>query len=361
MKKLLVLLLATMLVLGLILAGCAAPTTTPTPTPTPTATPTPTPTPIPTSTPTPTTKPEPIVIDYVSFIVTSNFEFAGWKPLFIDKINEKAKGELIIRVRGGPEVIGQFDIAMALQKGVIDMATCGAAGMIENVVPGIQAITLRQLTVEEVRASGAGNYIQEVFNKAGVYWIGTQEPSYKPFFYTFMKKKVENPKDFVGLKLGSSPAFLPAFRGWGATPTVIAMQDYYSAVEKGIVDGISSSLGFYVSSQVYEVGKYAIDHPYYEAPQTLLFNLASWNRLPKHLQQLFIDTQLEVEKAWPDIEAKRRESDRQKGIDAGLQFIKFSPDVEKWYLDAAYESAWKDWMKISPEVVGKLKELLSKK
>ena len=44
----------------------------------------------------------PITLSYISFIPLTNFEFAQFKPLFIDRVNEKAKGELIINVRGGP-------------------------------------------------------------------------------------------------------------------------------------------------------------------------------------------------------------------------------------------------------------------
>lgn len=43
------------------------------------------------------------------------------KENFIDKVNERAKGELAIKVRGGPEVIGSLDLGLALHKGTIQM------------------------------------------------------------------------------------------------------------------------------------------------------------------------------------------------------------------------------------------------
>ena len=52
---------------------------------------------------------KPITLDMVSFLNLKAFEFRLWKPLYIDKVNERAKGELKIRVRGGPEAIPIFD------------------------------------------------------------------------------------------------------------------------------------------------------------------------------------------------------------------------------------------------------------
>src|SRR4030042_6787293 len=85
-----------------------------------------------------------IPLNYVSFIPVTNYEFARSKPLFIDRVNEKAKGELIINVRGGPEIIPAYDLAFAAQKGTIDM-TMIPTGFLENLVPGAAITRLSEL------------------------------------------------------------------------------------------------------------------------------------------------------------------------------------------------------------------------
>jgi hypothetical protein len=64
--------------------------------------------------------------------------------------------------------------------------------------------------------------------------------------------------------------------------------------------------------------------------------------------------------AWPALAAKKTKEDKQKGLEAGVEFITLSPDVAKWYLKTAYDEAWKEEEKKAPEVARKLRELLTK-
>ena len=75
-----------------------------------------------------------IEINFVSFLPLKAYEFALWKPEFIDKVNERAKGELKIVVRGGPEAIAMFDQAMAVKSGIADCIYT-PSGMFTSVIP----------------------------------------------------------------------------------------------------------------------------------------------------------------------------------------------------------------------------------
>lgn len=300
-----------------------------------------------------------ITLNFISFMPLTNFEFAQFKPLFIDKVNEKAKGELVINVRGGPEVIPAYDLAVSAQKGMIDM-TMIPTGFLENVVPGADATRLSELTPFEEKERGAHAFIQELYRKAGLHYLGRQQYQRERFFYLFLKKKVEKPKDFSGLKLTSSPSFHGLYRGLGATITHTAMPEYYSALEKGVVDGLGTSLFFWAGARIYEVTKFAIDHPFYTPTPAVILNLNAWNRLPKHLQDLLSDTLFESLRAWPDIASKKIEEDKRKGKNAGVEFYKLSPEFANWFLKVAYEEGWKDEERKAPEVARKLRSLLTK-
>ena len=66
---------------------------------------------------------DPITLSLVSFVpLTDKVEFQSGKRMFIDRVNERSKGELIIKVKGGPEVIKPFDLGVSVQRGGIDMA-----------------------------------------------------------------------------------------------------------------------------------------------------------------------------------------------------------------------------------------------
>ena len=48
-------------------------------------------------------------------------------------------------------------------------------------------------------------------------------------------------------------------------------------------------------------------------------------------------------------------------LDYGMEFITFSPEDTKWFLDLAYQSGWETGLEgISPENYAKLREFLKK-
>ncbi|MFX0198294.1 MAG: TRAP transporter substrate-binding protein DctP [Candidatus Hodarchaeota archaeon] len=302
---------------------------------------------------------KPITLNFVSFIALSNVEFTEFKRLFIDRVNEKGKGELTINVRGGPETIAAFDLGVAVQKGTVDMAIIPTA-FFESLVPGADATRLSRLTEEEERKAGAHDFIQGMYEKGGMYYLGRQQPTHQDYFYMFLNKRVEKPEDFVGLKLGGSTAFHAHFKGLGATPITLPMPEYYPAMERGVVDGISTSLHMWAGYGGHEVTKYMIDHPFYKNTVSVVANLKTWNQLPKHLQKLMIECMLEEQKEWPDLSAKAWKKEKQKMRDGGVEIITFPPDVAKWFVETALEEAWKDEEERFGEVIPKLKKLLTK-
>ena len=302
---------------------------------------------------------KPITLNFVSFIALSNFEFTEFKRQFIDRVNEKGKGELNINVRGGPETVAAFDLGVAVQKGTVDMA-CIPTAFFESLVPGADATRLSRLTEEEEQKGGANDFIQEMYEKGGMYYLGRQQPADQDFFYMFLNKRVEKPEDFVGLKLGGSTAFLAHFKGLGATPITLPMPEYYPAMERGVVDGITTSLHMWAGYGGHEVTKYMIDHPFYKNTVAVIVNLKAWNGLPRHLQELMIECMREAQEVWPAWAAKAWKKEKQKMRDGGVELITFSPDVARWFVETAFEEAWKDEEKRFGEVIPKLKKLITK-
>ena len=111
---------------------------------------------------------------------------------------------------------------------------------------------------------------------------------------------------------------------------------------------------------LHEVSPYYIDHTFYKSNMTFIMNPASWNRLPKHLQDLMDEVIIEVENEMPAFYGEFMTRDLQKAVAAGVEVIKFSPEDEKWFLDLAYEAGWAQQFKRYPELAPKFKELLVK-
>ncbi len=304
---------------------------------------------------------ERINLNWAGFAPKTSPETIDFQELFVDKVNDKAKGELFINYRGGPETIQAYDLGMAVQRGVVDIATT-PVGYYEPLVPGIGAAMLTSLTPQEERKpGGAYYYLLELHNQKGFYYLGRGSPSKEPFFFTHLNKKVETQKDFVGLRIGCATAARAASLAWGATVSPTQIPDYYNAMERNLVEAISGCpLDTYVAVGAHEVTKYVIDHPYYASTVSVYMNLNSWNKLPKRFQDLIIESMIQYEKEKLPKEGERRAAARQKMIASKVQFYKLTPSVAEWYLKTAYDAAWEYQQKKFPDVTPKLRALMSK-
>jgi len=112
---------------------------------------------------------------------------------------------------------------------------------------------------------------------------------YKPLFIlpvgptnlSFTKEKVTKLEDFKGMKVrapgGPATELVEAL---GATPTAILTGELYMALERGIIDGVATSIESFVPSKLYEVVKYTIDEPLRGGINFIVMSADTWDRLP---------------------------------------------------------------------------------
>jgi len=293
----------------------------------------------------------------MSFLPKNNFT-TQWAFIFTDKLEERAKGEIIIDYVGGPEAMPSFDQAKAMADGVFDMNQT-TPGYYVDILPEVDAFLLSQLTVEEEYEVGYYDFMQEIHARVNMRYLCHTGKGERSYFYTYLNVPVDTPYDLSGLKLRTSLTHIPFVEALGAIPISIGPMEIYTAMERGVVDGftwpwIISDFGWP------EVTKYVIDHPYHTGNSILVMNLDTWNRLPKHLQELITEVGREVQ---PDIETlndRRHEEERQLWRDAGIEFIEFSPADAKWYVDLAYDTMWERLMTKAPENAAKLWDLITR-
>jgi TRAP-type transport system periplasmic protein len=304
---------------------------------------------------------KPIELNWVSFTAKNTVTVVNIQRDFIDKINQGAKGELTIKYRGGPETIAAFDQGMAVKKGVVDISAV-PIGFYEAIVPGVGGAMLTQFTPAEERRPGrAYDFMVEIHKKGGLFYVGRGTPSREDFFYLNLNKKVEKRQDFASLKIGTATVARAAVKAWGATVVSLAMPDYYTSMERGLVDGVASAgLSAWVGQGCQAVTKYLVDHPYYQSTVAIIMNQASWERLPPHLQKLMTDSMIQAENALLDWYSQDVAQLKKKMVEANVQIYKLSPDMAKWFIDTAYDAAWKYQEERFPEVTKRMRQLMTK-
>lgn len=304
---------------------------------------------------------EEITLNWASFLPKNHPETRDVQTYFFDRVNQMAKGRLVVKYRGGPEVIPPPNLGTAVKNGVVDICTT-TVGYYEAIVPGIGALMLTDLTPSEERhRKGVMEYIEKLHNEKGLQFLGRAAPGKEAFFYFFLNKKAEKPEDFKRMKLGTATAMRAAAKAWGASVVPLQLSEYFSAMERNLVDGVPGCPApTWVAFGAHEVTKYVLDHQFYQSTAVAIMNFAKWDGLPEDLKEIMETAMIAFQSDKMEIDVMRVAAARKKMKEAGVQFYKFSPQDAEWLMKTAYDAAWDYQQDRFPEVTEQLRKLLTK-
>jgi len=280
--------------------------------------------------------------------------------MYIEMVNERAKGELVIDWVGGPDVIPRFDQGDAVANGVLDMS-CLPTSYFQGLVPaGFAAAILSQYTPMEELNTGWYDLMVEQNAKGNIRFITRTETNQT--FHFGIKQSIERPQDLAGKRLRTGALYNFFMMALEAVPVTVPHPEVYTALERGVVDGYAFPFSDVTDLSLYEVVPYFVDHTFYEAGNLVaIMNLDKWNSLPKHLQDLMVEAVQDLLPQVYDIFGRDQAAARQQMIDEGMVPITFSPEDAKFFRDLAYSSFADGQKKIlSPELYDKVIKLTIK-
>jgi TRAP-type C4-dicarboxylate transport system substrate-binding protein len=306
-------------------------------------------------------KGKPIVLKAVTFLAKDNPELAP-ELRFFKAVEERSNGQLIFDYIGGPESIPPPQQPVALQKGIVDYALT-IPDFYWSLGPKDELLLLSEITFDqEGESGGVDDLLQEYHRRAGFFRLGRFWSEPNRFFRLWVKKPVKKPQDLAGLKIeGMGMVHHALVKKLGGAPVTLMSPDLYTAMERGVTDGIFVPYTFFFENSFYEVCKYGIDHPLFNDNTVYLFNLDSWNRIPKELQNLLRQVHKEAVLAHRELFNVYDTKKRDLMIQKGLKFIKFSPADAAWFVKTAYEAEWAKQLEKYPDVGPKLKEMIAKR
>ncbi|MFO1310648.1 MAG: TRAP transporter substrate-binding protein DctP [Burkholderiales bacterium] len=277
--------------------------------------------------------------------------------MFVDRVNEKAKGRLKLNYVGGPEAIPAFQLTDAARSGVVDIAS-GVGSYMSSVVPEGDAMKLSQLTPAEERANGTYALLQKIIaQKAGVEYLGRfNTPGVHFYFYTV--NKIDKIDDFKGQKLRVAPLYRAFALKLGTSPVTMPHSEIFAALERGVVTGLGFGGIDFTRNGFQKFIKYIVEPAFYSNDQCILVNQATWQKLPPDLQKLLTETMIEVERDSAKATEAEAAKERATMLAAGMQVVQVQDP--KRYLEMAYEEGWKEVLAKTPENGAQLRKLMSK-
>ena len=263
-----------------------------------------------------------------------------------EKLAERSKGELTIRVYPSNQLGSERECVELLQIGSLGMTKVSAAVM-SSFSPDFQVLSFPYIFRDKehffkVQDSKFGKDLllqSEKFWLRGLCYYDAGSRS----FYT-SKKQIKTPEDLKGLKIRvmQSPIAIEMVRAMGGSPTPMASGEIYTAIQQGVVDGAENNPPSYYFSRHYEVAKYYTIDEHASIPDVLLISTHIWNKLSeqeqKWLQKSVDESVVYQRKLWAESEQFTMEKAKENGA------IIIYPDKEPFVrsVQPLYETLTKD-------------------
>ena len=151
------------------------------------------------------------------------------------------------------------------------------------------------------------------------------------FRHFFTKKEVKTVEDLKGMKLrvSNDPVMTGMVKGLGASPTVIAFGELYSALQTGVVDGAEQPTANYKSNAFPEVAPNLILDGHTLGAIQVVITDAAWDKLTEEQQNILV----EAGKYTSEFNRKISEEAEKKVLDelkaAGVNVVEVT-DIKPW-------------------------------
>jgi TRAP-type C4-dicarboxylate transport system substrate-binding protein len=276
---------------------------------------------------------------------------------WVEKVNQRSGGKVQVSWVG-PEAVPPFSQLQPLTMGLFDVLYTHSAYHAGEVAIGV-SMDLVKGKMSDKRAAGFLEILDQGYQKVNAKVLGLNVLGVG---YTVMLKNKIEKADFSGLKLRTTPSYEPLVKALNGASVRLANAENYSALEKGVVDGVCNTAFTSVDLRFYEVAKYFMKPLYGEVTQHFLVNLDSWSKWPKDVQDLVTDVTKEMEEEARVNLAKYFDERVAELTASGKMVINELPEAEgRKFQQTYYDRSWEEFvLKLEPELGPKMKAIADK-
>jgi TRAP-type C4-dicarboxylate transport system substrate-binding protein len=258
---------------------------------------------------------------YIAFI---NRNTVWGKPydFLAEEVARISNGELEIEYAGGSDVIGGFDAPEAVANGVFDMSH-SANSYFAGAMPSSISLASGNASLEELKSGGVLDaYADILMKQRGVKMLGM--PLSGVGYVLQVRGKPSDLSYFKGKKIRSIPLYDPILEALGATPVTTSPAEAYTAMERGVVDGLGwPDIGL-LDFKFYEQAKFVMLPDFYQLRTVTLINPNSFNGLPEELQGVLTEASASADSIGAKWAKGKRDAEHAEMEAAGVEFVSLS-------------------------------------
>jgi TRAP-type C4-dicarboxylate transport system substrate-binding protein len=260
----------------------------------------------------------------------------------IADVNARGKGVVQLQYVGGPEVIPPTEQLTALQRGVYDIFI-GAASYYDGQVPETGAHNASNKSAMQLRADGALDLLNKAFNaKANAQYLGYLGSGYTFYIFTKVepKRNAAGGIDMQGMKIRGASIYRPFYDTQKITTVNIQVPEMYSALERGVIDGLGFPLIGITNLGWEKQLKFRVFPTFWQGDLAIIGNLDAWKKLDPKQKDFLMGAVASTERKAHAFFQEEQKREEQKILAAGMKDVVPSPAEAKKVSDAAFNSLW---------------------
>lgn len=276
---------------------------------------------------------------------------------FVDRVNETGKGQVQIRIVGGPEAVPADGQAQAVKNGVLDITSIPPAYYKSVMVEG-DAQVLSDMSLAEQRKTGAYAALSKIaVERMGAFYLTTYGIGVPFHLYVTKEMAVKSIDDLKGLRFRGQPNYNAIFKHYGIAGVNVAAPETYTALERGTVQGYGWPLWGINDFGWEKLTKVRVDPGFYNVIVNILMNKAKYDSLTPAQRKVIDDAVVWFEQDNEKYTADKTKETLDMQAKAGIKSVDFGPAFKKMAVDLY----WEDLKKLSPDAMAKLQPMLTKK
>jgi len=200
-------------------------------------------------------------------------------------IERETGGALEVIVRHSAQLGSEKETIELTQMGIIDIDRVSCAAIV-NFAPEMGVFSLPYIFRDskhewKVLNGEVGRELGERLNSVDLVTLTYYDSGARSFYNKH--RPINSPADLKGLKIRvqQNPVMIDLVKALGASPTPMAFEEVYSAIQTGVIDGAENNPPSYVTTGHYEVAKYYSLDEHSRIPEIVLFSKKVWDSLPE--------------------------------------------------------------------------------
>lgn len=250
----------------------------------------------------------------IGYTATNDSHYGVAANVFGEELAKRTNGRYKLQQFPSASLGGEREMIEAVQLGTQDLVIT-STGPVGNFVADTRIFDIPFLFrdyehARKVLDGPIGQGVLKKFPGKGLVGLAWLENGFR--HVTNSKHPVNGPEDLKGLKIRTmeNKVHMEAFKTLGALPTPMAMNELFTALQQGTVDGQENPVPVILSNKLYTVQKNVSLTGHVYSPAMLLMSPEVWNKLSEADRSAF----LEAAKLAVVANRKRVNDDENKGI-----------------------------------------------